>query len=50
MTASGDFATACSTTVATIFSFVVTKSSRLMPGARGSPAVITTTAEPAVAS
>ena len=31
----------------TIFSFVVTRSSRLIPGERGSPAVITTTSEPA---
>ena len=34
----------------TIFSFVVTRSSRLIPGERGSPAVITTTSEPAVSS
>ena len=37
-------------TSATISSFVVTRSSRLMPGLRGSPAVITTTSEPAVSS
>ena len=48
--ASGDWATACSVTEPTIFSFVVTRSSRLMPGCRGSPAVITTTSEPAVGS
>ena len=34
----------------TILSFVCTRSSRLIPGDRGSPAVITTTSEPAVAS
>ena len=33
-------------TDATIASFVVTRSSRLMPGERGRPAVITTTSEP----
>ena len=37
-------------TEATIASFVVTRSSRLMPGERGLPAVITTTSEPAVSS
>ena len=37
-------------TSATIASFVFTRSSRLIPGLRGSPAVITTTSEPAVAS
>ena len=35
-------------TAPTIFSFVVTRSSRLIPGLRGSPAVITTTSEPAL--
>ena len=49
-TASGDCATACSTTDPTIFSLVVTRSSRLMPGERGLPAVTTTTSEPAVSS
>ena len=39
-----------SVTAPTIFSFVVTRSSRLMPGFRGTPAVITTTSEPAVSS
>ena len=49
-TASGDRATTFSVTSSTIFSFVATRSSRLMPGPRGSPAVITTTVEPAVSS
>src|SRR6185312_10442875 len=49
-TASGEAATTCSVTSLTIFSFVVTRSSRLMPGPRGRPAVITTTDEPAVPS
>ena len=43
----GSRAITCSVTELTIFSFVVTRSSRLMPGWRGSPAVITTTSEPA---
>jgi hypothetical protein len=34
----------------TIASLVVTRSSRLMPGDRGLPAVITTTSEPSVSS
>ena len=46
--ASGDCPTTCSVTEPTIFSFVVTRSSRLIPGERGSPAVITTTSEPAL--
>ena len=37
-------------TDATMFSFVVTRSSRLMPGLRGTPAVMTTTSEPSVSS
>ena len=37
-------------TSATIASFVFTRSSRLIPGLRGSPAVITITSDPAVAS
>ena len=49
-TASGDWATTCSVTEPTIFSFVVTRSSRLIPGDRGRPAVITTTSEDAVSS
>ena len=40
----------CSVTEPTIFSFVVTRSSRDIPGERGRPAVITTTSEPAVSS
>ena len=46
----GAVATTCSVTEPTIFSFVATRSSRLMPGERGSPAVMTTTSEPAVSS
>src|SRR5213076_2137873 len=49
-TASGDCAIACSTTDPTIFSLVVTKSSRLIPGDRGFPAVTTTTSDPADSS
>ena len=45
--ASGEAPTTFSVTSLTIFSFVVTRSSRLIPGLRGSPAVITTTVEPA---
>ena len=48
--ASGETATTCSVTDLTIFSFVVTRSSRDIPGERGSPAVITTTEEPALSS
>ena len=48
--ASGDWATAASVTEPTIFSFVLTRSSRLMSPVRGTPAVITTTSEPAVGS
>jgi hypothetical protein len=48
--ASGLVATTCSVTDLTIFSFVATRSSRLIPGERGSPAVITTTSDPAVSS
>ena len=39
-----------SVTEPTIFSFVATRSSRLMSPVRGTPAVITTTSEPAVSS
>ena len=46
----GLWATICSVTEPTIFSFVVTRSSRDMPGERGRPAVMTTTSEPAVSS
>ena len=48
--ASGEAAITCAVTEPTIFSFVVTRSSRLIPGERGTPAVITTTSEPAVSS
>ena len=48
--ASGDWATASRVTEPTIASFVVTRSSRLIPGLRGRPAVTTTTSEPAVSS
>ena len=50
LTASGDAATTCSVTDLTIFSLVCTRSSRLMPGWRGNPAVMTTTSEPAVSA
>jgi hypothetical protein len=46
--ASGLVATTSRVTDPTIRSFVVTRSSRLIPGCRGKPAVTTTTAEPAV--
>ena len=49
-TAFGDRLTISLVTEPTIASFVVTRSSRLMPGERGLPAVITTTSEPAVSS
>ncbi len=49
-TAFGDRLTASFVTAPTIASFVATRSSRLMPGARGFPAVTTTTSEPAVSS
>ena len=39
-----------SATPRTIFAFVSIKSMRLMPGLRGSPAVMITTSEPAIAS
>ena len=48
--ASGLCAIAFCVTSLTIFSFVVTRSSRLIPGERGRPAVTTTTSEPAVSS
>ena len=49
-TASGFWATIASVTDPTIFSFVETRSSRLMSPVRGTPAVKTTTSEPAVSS
>jgi hypothetical protein len=48
--ASGLRSTTFSVTSLTIFSFVETRSSRDIPGERGSPAVITTTEEPPVSS
>ena len=48
--ASGDRAITSAVTEPTIRSFVVTRSSRLIPGERGLPAVITTTSEPDVSS
>ena len=48
--ASGEAATACFVTAPTIAWFVVTRSSRLIPGERGLPEVMTTTSEPAVSS
>ena len=50
MVVSGLCATTSSVTEPTIFSLVVTRSSRLMPGLRGTPAVTTTTSEPALSS
>ena len=48
--ASGEASTAAFVTEPTIAWFVVTRSSRLMPGERGFPDVTTTTSEPAVSS
>jgi hypothetical protein len=48
--ASGDRSAASRMTPATISSFVVTRSSRLIPGFRGTPAVMTTTSDSAVSS
>ena len=48
--ASGDCSAAASAQLRTICSFVVTRSSRLIPGLRGIPAVMTTMSEPAVSS
>ena len=50
ITLRGDRRTTSFVTEATIASFVVTRSSRLIPGDRGRPAVITTTSEPFVTS
>ena len=47
---SGEWRTMFDTTVPTIFALVCSKSSRLMPGLRGMPAVTTTTSEPAVSA
>ena len=46
----GDRATTCSTTLPTISAFLNRRSSRVMPGLRARPAVITTMSEPAVSS
>jgi hypothetical protein len=46
----GERRTASLVTPPTIASFVVTRSSRLIPGDRGFPAVMTTTSESAVSS
>ena len=46
----GECFTASFVTAATIASFVVTRSSRLIPGARGLPAVTTMTSEPLVSA
>ena len=46
--ASGDRATAARVTLLTIWWFLRSRSSRLIPAFRGSPAVMTTTSEPAV--
>ena len=48
--ASGEVAATASVTAPTIASFVCTRSSRLWPGRRGTPAVTTTTSEPSVSS
>ena len=50
ITASGEPATILSVTSRTIFALVSSRSIRLMPGLRGSPAVITTMSEPSVTS
>ena len=49
-TASGEWAARFSATLRTILALTSSRSIRLMPGLRGSPAVITTTSEFAVAS
>jgi hypothetical protein len=48
--ASGEAAVTCCVTEPTIFSFVETRSSRLMSPLRGTPAVMTTTSDPDVIS
>ena len=50
MTASGERGATSDTTDPTIFMLVKSRSSRLMPGLRAMPAVMTTTSEPAVSS
>jgi hypothetical protein len=46
----GERDTTCSTTLPTISAFLNRRSSRVMPGLRARPAVITTMSEPAVSS
>ena len=46
----GEYLTTCSVTEEVIRMLVNSRSSRLMPGRRAMPAVITTTSEPAVSS
>jgi hypothetical protein len=46
----GEYFIAFSAAVLTISKFAISKSSRLMPGFRGKPAVITTMSDPAVGS
>ena len=48
MMALGEYFTTCSVTDFTMPALVEIRSSRLMPGLRGRPEVITTTSEPAV--
>ena len=50
MTAFGDPLTTCSVTDCTIPMLVFSRSSRLIPGLRAMPEVITTTSDPAVSS
>ena len=50
ITASGERSTTCSVTSLTIVALTWSRSIRLIPGLRGSPAVITTTSLPAVAA
>ena len=50
MMQSGECAITCSVTLETIAQFFVSRSSRLMPGLRASPAVMTTTSDPAVSA
>ena len=46
----GEYLTTCSVTEVVIFMLVNSRSSRLIPGRRAMPAVITTTSEPADSS
>ena len=47
-TASGDCSTACETTERTMPALVASRSSRVMPGLRGTPEVTMTTSDPAL--